>query len=47
MDYANCTDPIAGFSDYYAHSVAFINCIDIDGNQPTFWNSGGNHWPQS
>jgi len=38
MDYDNDPgDPIAGFAVYYAHNTALLNCIDIDGNLPTYW----------
>lgn len=37
QDYANIAMPLAGFNLYYARNIAFLNCIDIDGDSPQDW----------
>jgi hypothetical protein len=35
----DASNPMAGFNVYFSHDVALLNCIDIDGDDPTKWST--------
>ena len=35
----DASDPMATFSDYHSYNNAFLNCIDVDSNQPAYWST--------